>query len=364
MNNLKKTWKLFDEFAGVFELRGIKNGLPTRTKLISWQHYPKGESLAPMLDVFEETAMAWDAEGYNVYAILNDIDEDFTGHSIKDKDITSRRHILIDIDRTTKASCPASDEEVQHALDLSDVICKFMLEHCWPKPIVVMSGNGIHLYFYLNYLPNTPELTEKIRELLQLLGDRFDNTHVKVDRSVYNASRISKVVGTTAKKGVEESGRPYRKVQILRFPERECDLWLPCFESLLDNTLNALRAGRQPTSQLPTKLEIKPKSAKLDDTPNNRALVARYLSKISSDCDRNKWLSIVWSVLSTGITGAEELARNWSIRSDRYTETDFNNLIRDYNPDGIGRSRQISIGTLYFHAKKAAEGTRVNHDEY
>jgi hypothetical protein len=72
----------------------------------------------------------------------------------------------------------------------------------------------------------------------------------------------------------------------------------------------------------------------------------------------------VWSVLSTGITGAEELARNWSIRSDSYTETDFNNLIRDYNPDGIGRSGQISIGTLYFHAKKAAEGTRVNHDEY
>ena len=364
MNDLKETWKLFDKSAEVYELRGIKNGLPTRTKLISWQNYPEDESLAPMLDGFEETAMAWDAEGYNVYAILNDIDEDFTGHSVKDKDITSRRHILIDIDRTTKANCPASDEEVQHALDLSDVICDFMLEHCWPKPIVVMSGNGIHLYFYLNYLPNTPELTEKIRELLQLLGDRFDNTHVKVDRSVYNASRITKVVGTTAKKGVEESGRPYRKVKILRLPERGRSLWVPCFDNLLDNTRNALRAGSQPTSCLPTKLEIKPKSAKLDDTPNNRALVARYLSKISPDCDRDKWVPIVWSVLSTGISGAEELARDWSIRSDRYTERDFNNLIRDYDPDVVGVGGQISISTLYFHAEKAAEGTRVNLNEY
>jgi len=364
MNEPKKTWELFDEFAGVYELRGIKNGLPTRTKLISWQHYPEDESLAPMLDDFEQTAMAWDAAGYNVYAILNDIDEDFTGHSVKDKDITSRRHILIDIDRTTKANCPASDEEVQHALDLSDVICKFMLGHCWPKPIVVMSGNGIHLYFYLNYPPNTPELTEKIRELLQLLGDRFDNIHVKVDRSVYNASRITKVIGTTAKKGVEEPGRPYRKVKILLPSERGRGLWVPCFDTLLDNTLNALRAGRQPASRPPTKLEIKPKSAKLDDTPNNRALVARYLSKISSNCGRDNWFPIVWSVLSTGITGAEELARAWSIRSDRYTETDFNNLIRDYDPDVVGRGGQISIGTLYFHAEKVAEGTRVNHDEY
>lgn len=364
MNEPKKTWELFDEFAGVYELRGIKNGLPTRTKLISWQHYPEDESLAPMLDDFEQTAMAWDAAGYNVYAILNDIDEDFTGHSVKDKDITSRRHILIDIDRTTKANCPASDEEVQHALDLSDVICKFMLEHCWPKPIVVMSGNGIHLYFYLNYLPNTPELTEKIRELLQLLGDRFDNTHVKVDTSVYNASRISKVVGTTAKKGVEESGRPYRKVKILSLPERGRSLWVPRFDNLIDNTLNALRAARKPTSYLPTKPETKPKSAKLDDTPNNRARVARYLSKISSNCDRDKWFPIVWSVLSTGITGAEELARAWSIRSDRYTETDFNNLIRDYDPDVVRSGGQISIGTLYFYAEKAAEGMWVDHDEY
>jgi hypothetical protein len=66
----------------------------------------------------------------------------------------------------------------------------------------------------------------------------------------------------------------------------------------------------------------------------------------------------VWSVLSTGLTGAEELARDWSIQSDRYTETDFNNLIRDYDPCVEGQGGKISIGTLYHYAKiaeKAAE---------
>jgi len=99
-------------------------------------------------------------------------------------------------------------------------------------------------------------------------------------------------------------------------------------------------------------------SAALDDTPNNLAKITKTLFKISPDCDRDDWLPIVWSVLSTGLTGAEELARDWSIQSDRYTETDFNNLIRDYEPSVEGQDGKISIGTLYHFAKlaeKAAE---------
>lgn len=101
----------------------------------------------------------------------------------------------------------------------------------------------------------------------------------------------------------------------------------------------------------------KPKSTALDDSPNNCALVAKLLSKVSSDCDRDIWRSIVWSVLSTGLTGAEELARDWSIQSDRYTETDFDNLIRDYDSSFEGQGGKISIGTLYHFAKISEKGT-------
>ena len=355
-------WQLFDENAGAYELRGIKKGLPIKTKLISWQHYPEDTDLAPMLGDFEKAAMDWDAAGYNVYAVFNDIAEEFIGTSVGDKDITARSNILIDIDRSEKADCPASDEEVQHAIELSDVIRNFMSKHGWLEPLVVMSGNGIHLYYYLNYLPNTPELTNKIRELLQLLGDEFDNAHVKVDRSVYNASRITKVIGTTAKKGIESPGRPYRKVEILRLPGRN-GLRVPNFDTLLDNTLNELRDGRPSKPRPLTKTAANFKSVELDDTPNNLAKVTKLLFKISSDCDRHDWLPIVWSVLSTGITGAEELALDWSIQSDRYTETDFNNLIRDYDPDVVSRGGQISIGTLYYYADKAEAAAQGGDDE-
>lgn len=350
--NNHEMWQLFDEHAGVLELRGIKQGLPTRTKTISWQNFPENVSLQPMFDDFEDTALAWDAAGYNVYGIFNGIAENFSGSNVTNEDIEARRYIFIDIDRAKKADCPADDAEVQHAIDLSQNIRCFMSECGWIEPLVVMSGNGVHLYYELNYAPNTPELTEKIRALLQLLGDKFDNGHVKVDPGVYNASRITKVIGTTAKKGIESSGRPYRKVRILS-AAGSYGLRVPCFDSLLDKTLNALGFSEKPLARPITKLGATLQPAALDDTPNNFAKITNLLFKISPDCDRDDWLPIVWSVLSTGLTGAEELARDWSIQSDRYTETDFNNLIRDYDPSVEGQGGKISIGTLYHYAKIA-----------
>ena len=106
-----------------------------------------------------------------------------------------------------------------------------------------------------------------------------------------------------------------------------------------------------------TKLGASLQPAALDDTPNNLAKITKTLFKISSDCDRDDWLRIVWSVLSTGLAGAEELAYDWSIQSNRYTETDFNNLIRDYDPSVEGRDGNISVGTLYHYAKIAEKTT-------
>ena len=291
--NNHEMWQLFDEHAGVLELRGIKQGLPTRTKTISWQAFTEEVSLQPMFDNFTNTALEWDAAGYNVYGVFNDIEEYFSGSNVTDKDIEARRYIFIDIDRAEKGDCPATDAEVQHAIDLSQNIRRFMSECGWIEPLVVMSGNGVHLYFELNYAPNTPELTGKIRALLQLLGDKFDNKHVKVDRGVYNASRITKVIGTTAKKGTEAPGRPYRKVRIIRHAD-SYGLRFPCFDTLLDKTLNALGFVKERAARPMTKLGASLQPAALDDTPNNLAKITKTLFKISSDCDRDDWLRIVW----------------------------------------------------------------------
>lgn len=355
MNNVThEMWQLFDEHAGVLELRGIRPGLPTRTKIISWQQFPEDMGLEPMFDDFTDTAYDWDKAGYNVYAVFNTIDEDFSGSNVKDQDIEARRFILIDIDRAVKADCPANDAEIQHAIDLSNEIKTFMTAQGWTDPLTVMSGNGIHLYYHVCFLPNTPEITLKIRDLLKLLGEKFDNQHVKVDRSVYNASRITKVIGTTAKKGTKSPNRPYRKVRILS-QKGSWGMRLPCFNTLLDKTLRNFGAGKKQTPQPVKKHSLTPQSKALDNTPNNFARVSKLLNKVSSDCERDKWRSIVWAILSTGMEGAEDLALEWSIKSDRYTETDFLNLIRDYDPNVAGKGGNISVGTLIYYAKSAEQ---------
>ena len=47
------------------------------------------------------------------------------------------------------------------------------------------------------------------------LANKFDNEIVKIDTVVYNASRITKVVGTIARKGLESEGRPYRMARVI-----------------------------------------------------------------------------------------------------------------------------------------------------
>jgi len=43
----------------------------------------------------------------------------------------------------------------------------------------------------------------------------FDNDEAKIDRVVYNASRITKIPGTIMRKGIESDGRPFRMSRVL-----------------------------------------------------------------------------------------------------------------------------------------------------
>lgn len=355
--NKHDMWQLFDEHAGVLELRGIRKGFPTKTKTISWQEFPEEVSLQPMFDDFTDTALAWDAEGYNVYAVLNDIEEHFSGSSVKDGDISGRYYLFIDIDRAEKADCPASEEEVQHAIDLSNKIRRFMAAQGWVKPLTVMSGNGVHLYFYLNGMPNTPELTGKIRALLQLLGDKFDNGHVKVDPGVYNASRITKVIGTTAKKGIESPGRPYRKVRILN-PAGSYGSRVPCFNSLLDTTLTALGFNKESADRPITESAKNRENALLmwakpaPLTPREVAILKDQLNYIDPGCDYETWRNVVFAILSTGLSDAEDIARAWSEGSpEKFNEGAFYTLTNSYIEGRAGLDGSITRGTIYHHAR-------------
>jgi hypothetical protein len=146
---------------------------------------------------------------------MNPIKESFTGNSASDEDIEHRNLLLIDIDRAQKASAPANQAELDAALVLANDISKYLKSQGWDEHLRVMSGNGYHLYYALNQLPNDIPHKNLVTRALRELADHFNNSVVKVDTVVFNASRITKVPGTIAYKGIESPDRPYRMARVV-----------------------------------------------------------------------------------------------------------------------------------------------------
>jgi hypothetical protein len=164
---------------------------------------------------FEAKALRLNTLGYNVYIVMNPIRSDFSGKAVSDRDIEFRSLVLIDLDRAGKTDCPASEAEIAAAKQLADKIAAFLEAQGWDQPLRTMSGNGVHLYLVLDRLPHVPASRDKVQALLGELAREFDTDTVRVDTSVCNASRITKVPGTVARKGEESEGRPHRMARVL-----------------------------------------------------------------------------------------------------------------------------------------------------
>jgi hypothetical protein len=81
--------------------------------------------------------------------------------------------------------------------------------------MLVCSGNGMHVYFPLDDLPNDEDEKSLCKSFLLCLARLLDTANIKIDTGVYNASRITKVPGTIARKGLETEDRKYRMAEVL-----------------------------------------------------------------------------------------------------------------------------------------------------
>ena len=209
---IKKLWSI--KATGndsVLELRAIK-GSEIISKLFKG---PKYRSVAELKLAFENEALRLNAAGYNVYYVMNPIRKEFLSGSVKDKDIECRDLLLIDIDKVGHKGESSTDEELEAARLLSEQIADYLESEGWNNPIRMMSGNGYHLYYILDELPNDEKTKALVEGALNELADKFNNAIVAVDTVVYNASRITKVPGTIARKGENTAERPHRMAVVL-----------------------------------------------------------------------------------------------------------------------------------------------------
>lgn len=170
-----------------------------------------------------------------VYVTLNPVNDALLGRSnnrlqagvgrTKDQEVLSYRNLLIDIDEHSAPSdVSATKEEHDVAAALALAVKRWIHENLyWPEPMVCDSGNGGHLV-YKTHMPVTKETTALYKDFLRLLDLKFsykteNNLHVKVDTTVYNPGRITKLYGTMTHKGDATPDRPHRRSYIMQLPD-------------------------------------------------------------------------------------------------------------------------------------------------
>lgn len=166
-------------------------------------------------DLDEAIEIAVNLSDEQVYYSLNPLDA--TAKTCNKKNVVQRRWLLIDIDSTRPKDTSATEEEKCKASEVSSAILNFLIEEHWPEPLMIDSGNGWHLIYRID-LPNNTLSQQIIRTAIGALGDRFDTQAATVDRKVHDASRISKLPGTLARKGPNTLDRPHRLAKIVFEP--------------------------------------------------------------------------------------------------------------------------------------------------
>lgn len=141
-----------------------------------------------------------------------------SGATTADKDVTGRRWLLIDPDPERASGISATDAELQAATRRAAQIEAWLSGQGWPTPLRALSGNGAHRLYRVD-LPNTPEAADLVKRCLVALGARFGDEAVKVDQTVFNAARIVKLYGTTARKGDDTEERPHRRAALVGAPD-------------------------------------------------------------------------------------------------------------------------------------------------
>ena len=73
-------------------------------------------------------------------------------------------------------------------------IVRYLTDLGWPAAMLVDSGNGYHILYKIDLPTNDDGI---VKNILRVLDQKFTCDTAKVDTTVYNASRIAKVPGTS-----------------------------------------------------------------------------------------------------------------------------------------------------------------------
>lgn len=130
-----------------------------------------------------------------------------------DNDIAGYQWILVDTDPVRPSGVSASQPEKEAARKVSATVMKKLMALGFKEPIVADSGNGYHLLFKIHASTDDRQI---IADFLSVLDMWFSTNEAKIDTSVFNPARITKLYGTMTHKGANTQERPHRASRIIR----------------------------------------------------------------------------------------------------------------------------------------------------
>jgi hypothetical protein len=242
---------------GVVELRAFGNERGFQKIYTGW--FSDAEK-------FTAAALELERRECEVYATLNPTPKDLLARANNkliaanakvtpqtgNNDIERRRWILIDCDPKRVSKISATEAEKSAALERARLI-RADLEEQGMRSILADSGNGAHVLVPVD-LPNDADAAKLVENFLKALDFRYSDAAVEVDTTTANAARISKVYGTTARKGesVEEIGRVHRPSAILEAPEELEPVGADLLQAVADMRPQEPERTRKPRVGRPT----------------------------------------------------------------------------------------------------------------
>lgn len=237
-------------------------------------------------------ALHWSGKVQAVYYTINPAKRDllarccnrsqgYAEHTTNDGDIERRRLVLIDTDPSRPAGISSTEEEHDLALAKSGEIAAWLAEQGFADGIRADSGNGGHLLYAVD-LPNDEPSTDLVQRFLSALAQRFNGDgKVKVDTTVFNASRISKLYGTLTMKGDNTTDRPHRYSQVLSYPAEWKAVPVELLEKVADEYKSADPASKGAKSgdkPLPADKSSQEDNG-TDDAAKSEQFVKQFLDK-------------------------------------------------------------------------------------
>ena len=220
-----KALRLFCPEDGIIEIRTLRGNQPVHSGYLDHNHLHEAAEEIEKLDqaylnlsgiyiTFNEINPALLARRVNRITRLQKGDS-----TTSDADIVRRRWFMIDLDPNRPAGISSSDEEKRCAFEKLEEVRAYLDDRFGGiAPVIGDSGNGWHLLYRIDLEP-LPENDHIIKSALEHINNKFGDDRVKIDLTVANRSRLTRLYGTMNRKGDHTEDRPHRQSGIISIPE-------------------------------------------------------------------------------------------------------------------------------------------------